>query len=197
MSYNAVIGFTNVLYAVEVPRRDGKPLGNTMFADMRAAYDDLSPALKTKLANATATHDFNKFWEEMRRRPGSTRPALTPEQRATRPPSVHPLFLTHPISGRKVLYANPGYAVRINELDEAESDEILAELTRHQLQPKYQYAHVWTEGDVLMWDHIGTLHNAIPDYRPDEHRLIKRCQVLADRIFDPAFVRENLAQAAI
>lgn len=44
MSYNAVTGFTNVLYAVEVPRRDGKPLGNTMFADMRAAYDDLSPA---------------------------------------------------------------------------------------------------------------------------------------------------------
>jgi len=197
MSYNAVIGFTNVLYGIKIPHRDGKPLGNTVFADMRVAYDDLSPALKTKLANATATHDFNKFWEEMRKRPGSTRPALTSEQRAARPPSVHPLFLTHPISGRKVLYANPGYAVRINELDEAESDEILAEITGHQLQPKYQYAHVWTEGDVLMWDHIATLHNAIPDYRPDEHRLIKRCQVLADRIFDPVFVRENLAEAVI
>ncbi len=47
-----------------------------------------------------------------------------------------------------------------------------------------------------MWDHIGTLHNAIPDYRPDEPRLIKRCQVMADRIFDPAFVREHLAHAA-
>src|SRR6185437_9390489 len=94
-------------------------------------------------------------------------------------------------------YCEPGYAVRINETDEAESDEILAELTRHQLQPKYQYAHQWTEGDVLMWDHIGTLHAAIPDYRTDEHRLIKRCQVMADRIFDPAFVREHLAQAAI
>ena len=66
MSYNPVVGFTNVLYAVKVPRRDGLPLGNTVFADMHAAYDDLSPALKTKLANATATHDFNKFWEEMR-----------------------------------------------------------------------------------------------------------------------------------
>ena len=197
MSYNAVIGFTNVLYAVKVPRRGGEPLGNTVFADMRAAYDDLSPALKTRLAGATATHDFNKFWEEMRRRPGSTRPPLTAEQRAARPPSVHPIFLTHPITGRKVLYANPGYTVRINELDEAESDAILQELLRHQLQPKYQYAHRWTEGDVLMWDHIGTLHSAVPDYSPDEHRLIKRCQVLADRIFDPAFVREHVAQAAI
>ena len=122
MSYNAVIGFTNVLYGIKIPHRDGKPLGNTVFADMHAAYDDLSPALKTKLANATATHDFNKFWEEMRKRPGSTRPALTPEQRAARPPSVHPVFLTDPITGRKVLYANPGYTVRINEFDEAESD---------------------------------------------------------------------------
>jgi alpha-ketoglutarate-dependent taurine dioxygenase len=48
-----------------------------------------------------------------------------------------------------------------------------------------------------MWDHLGTLHNAIPDYRPDEIRLIKRCQVMADRIFDADFVRENLAQAEI
>jgi taurine dioxygenase len=111
----------------------------------------------------------------MRRRPGSTRPALTAEQRAQRPPSVHPVLLTHPITGRKVLYANPGYTVHINKFHEAESDRILQDLFRHQLQPKYQYAHHWTEGDVLMWDHIGTLHNAIPDYRPDEHRLIERC----------------------
>jgi len=196
MSYNNILGFTNVLYGIKIPRRDGKPLGNTAFADMRAAYD-LRPALKTKLANATATHDFNKFWEAMRQRPGSTRPALTAEQRAKRAPSVHPVFHTHPITGRKVLYANPGYTMRINELEEVESDAVLEELFAHQLQSKYQYAHVWTEGDVLMWDHIGTLHNAIPDYRPDEHRLIKRCQVMADRVFDPAFVRETLAHAEL
>jgi taurine dioxygenase len=196
MSYNALIGFINVLYAIEIPRRGGKPLGNTVFADMHAAYDDLSPALKSRLESATATHDFNKFWEEMRRRPGSTRPALTPEQRADRPPSVHPVFLTHPISGRKVLYCNPGYTIRINELPENESDAVLAELFAHQLQPKYQYAHVWTEHDVLVWDHIGTLHNAMPDYTADEHRLIKRCQVMADRVFDPAFLKSAMMATA-
>jgi taurine dioxygenase len=196
MSYNALIGFINVLWAVKIPRRNGKPLGNTVFADMHAAYDDLSPSLTSRLATATATHDFNKFWEEMRRRPGSTRPALTPEQRAKRPPSVHPVFLTHPISGRKVLYANPGYTIRINELPEVESDAVLAELFAHQLQPKFQHAHVWTEGDVLVWDHIGTLHNAIPDYTADEHRLIKRCQVMADRVFDPAFLKDAMMQPA-
>ena len=196
MSYNDLIGFTNVLYGIKIPRRDGKSLGNTVFADMHAAYDDLDYSLKQLLAGMTATHDFNKFWEEMRRRPGSTRPPLTPEQRAKRLPAIHPVFMTHPITGRPVLYCNPGYATRINELDEAESDRVLAHLFARQLQPKYQYSHHWTEGDVLMWDHIGTLHNAIPDYGPDEHRLIKRCQVMADRVFDPAFVREGLLQAA-
>jgi taurine dioxygenase len=145
--------------------------------------------LKEQLASATATHDFNKFWENMRTRPGSIRPALTPEQRATRPPSVHPVFLTHPITGRKVLYCNPGYAVRINELDEAESERVLERLFEHQLQPKYQIAHEWTENDVLMWEHLGTLHNAVPDYTAEEPRVIMRCQVMADRVFDPAFSR--------
>jgi taurine dioxygenase len=194
MSYNQTIGFLNVLYAVTVPRRNGRVLGATAFVNTHAAYDALSPELKERLQNATATHDFNKFWENMRRRPGSQRPPLSDEQRRNRPPSVHPVCLTHPISGRKVLYCNPGYAIRINELDEAESDRMLAMLFAHQLQPKYQYVHRWTEGDVLVWDHIGTLHSAIADYGPDEHRLMKRCQVMADRIFDPAFLRAALAQ---
>jgi taurine dioxygenase len=110
---------------------------------------------------------------------------------------VHPVFLTHPITGKRVLYCNPGYAIRINELDEAESERVLETLFAHQLQPRYQYTHHWTENDVLVWDHIGTLHNAIPDYRPDEHRLMKRCQVMADRIFDPAFLKTALSTATV
>jgi taurine dioxygenase len=178
-----------------VPRRDGRALGNTVFANMHAAYDALDPALKERLKDATATHDFNKFWEEMRRRPGSARAPLTPEQRAKRPPAVHPVFMTHPITGRTVLYCNPGYAERINELDEAESQRMLDFLFAHQLQQKYLYAHHWAVGDLLIWDHIGTLHNAIPDYGPDEHRLMLRCQVMAEKVFDPAFQRQWLRAA--
>ena len=188
MSYNDTIGFVNVLHAIKVPRRNGKPLGDTLFANMHAAYEGLAPELKSQLANYTVTHDFNKFWEGMVRRPGSTRKPLTIEQRARRPPSVHPVFLTHPITGRKVLYCNPGYAIKINELSESESERMLNLLFEHQLQSRYQFRHQWTEGDVLMWDHIGTLHNALPDYEPHELRLMKRCQVMADRIFDPAFI---------
>jgi taurine dioxygenase len=196
MSYNRTIGFVNVLHAVVVPRRDGRVLGATAFANTQAAYDGLAPEVVERLRGMTATHDFNKFWENMRRRPGSTRGPMTEAQRRKRPPSVHPLFLTHPVSGRTVLYCNPGYAIRINELDEAESDRVLPMLFAHQLRPEYRYVHRWTEGDVLMWDHIGTLHSAIADYGPHEHRLMKRCQVMADRVFDPAFLDAALRSVA-
>ena len=183
MSYSKMIAFTNVLYGLEIPHRDGEPLGNTEFCNMHAAYDDLPESLKTKLAGMTITHNFEKFWEKMRREKGQ-RPPLTDAQRAAKPPVSHPIFMTHPITGKTVLYANPGYSMRINELPEAESDEILEFLFEHQLQAKYQYRHRWSVGDVLMWDNMGTLHNAVADYRPDEHRYIKRCQVMANRYFE-------------
>ncbi|HZK91585.1 MAG TPA: TauD/TfdA family dioxygenase [Stellaceae bacterium] len=192
MSYSETIAFANVLYALQVPRRDGRPLGGTEFANAHAAYDGLPDDLKSRLDGMTVLHDFNKFWDMMLKRPGTWRQPLTQEQRDRKPPVSHPIFLTHPITGRKVLYANPGYAMRINELPERESDEILEFLFDHQLQAKYRYVHRWTEGDVLLWDDIGTLHNAHADYGPGEHRLIKRCQVMADRIFDPEFVRQAL-----
>ena len=182
MSYSRLIAFTNVLYGIEIPHRNGEPLGNTEFCNMHAAYEDLPDALKIRLADMTVTHDFEKFWEKMRREKGQ-RPPLTDAQRAAKPPVSHPIFLTHPITGKKVLYANPGYSMRINELSQAESDEILEFLFVHQLQERYQYRHRWTVGDVLMWDNMGTLHNAVPDYGPDEHRYIKRCQVMASRYF--------------
>ena len=186
MSYSKMIAFTNVLYGIEIPHRDGEPLGNTEFCNMHAAYADLPAELKERLANMTVTHDFAKFWDKMRNEKGSSRPPLTDAQRKAKPPVSHPIFLTHPITDKKVLYANPGYSMRINELSEEESTSILAFLSEHQLQAKYQYRHRWSVGDVLMWDNMGTLHNAVPDYRPDEHRYIKRCQVMANRYFEEA-----------
>ena len=196
MSYSETIAFANALYALKVPRRDGEPLGGTEFANMHAAYEALPDDVKSRLAGTTVLHDFNKFWEMMRQRPGSWRKPMTPEQRALKPPVSHPVFLRPPITGRNVLYCNPGYAIRINELPERESDEMLQYLFEHQLQPRFRYVHRWTEGDVLFWDDLGTLHNAHADYGPDELRLIKRCQVMADRIFDADFVRRALAAAA-
>ena len=181
MSYSRTIAFANVLYALQVPRRNGKVLGATEFSSMHAAFDGLPENLKKRLDGMTVLHDFNKFWDKMRNEKGSKRPPLTEAQKKAKPPVSHPIFLTHPITGRKVLYANPGYSMRINELPEEESDEMLGFLFEHQLKPEYRYRHEWAEGDLLMWENFGTIHNAIADYGPDEHRLVKRCQVMATR----------------
>jgi len=101
MSYRDVIGFVNVLYGVQIPRRGGKPLGGTEFSNMHAAYDGLPEEIKTRLADATVTHTFEKFWEHMRQNKSSGRPPMTDEQRRRRPPVVHPLFLTHPLTGKR------------------------------------------------------------------------------------------------
>jgi len=181
MSYSKTIAFANVLYGIKIPRRDGQPLGNTEFCSMHAAYDGLPEGLKRSLAGKTVLHDFNKFWDKMRHEKGSKRPALTEAQKKAKPPVSHPIFLTHPITGKKVLYANPGYSMRINELPQKESDETLEFLFAHHTRPEYRFASRWSEGDVLMWENFGTIHNAVADYGPDEHRLIKRCQVMATR----------------
>ncbi len=182
MSYSRMIAFANVLYGIKIPKRGGKPLGATEFSNMHAAYDGLPADLRRRLEGMTVLHDFDKFWEGMRNR-GSKRPPLTEAQRRAKPPVSHPIFLTHPITKRKVLYANPGYSIRINELPEKESDEVLEFLFEHQLKPEYRYAFHWAEGDVLMWEDIGTIHNAVADYGPDEHRLVKRCQVMATMFY--------------
>ena len=195
MSYSNMIAFANVLHGTVIPQREGKPLGATQFRNTRAVYNDIPPELKARLAHTTITHDFNKFWDMMRSRPGSTRPALSEEEKSKRPPATHRTFLTHPISREKVLYANPGYAIKINELSPQESDEILEYLFELQMQDKYLYTYQWQKDSLLMWDNIGTMHNAVADYGPDEHRYIRRCQVMATLFYgsqgtsDPIFFK--------
>jgi taurine dioxygenase len=158
MSYSREIALANVLHALKVPRRNGVPLGDTQFRNMHAAYEDLPADIKTRLTGRTATHDFAK-----------------------KPPVSQPIFRTHPITGRTILYCNPGYSIRIDGLPEAESDQLLHYLFKHQEQEKYFHAHKWAEGDVLMWDNIGTVHNAVPDYGPNEPRYMRRVQVMATK----------------
>jgi taurine dioxygenase len=181
MSYSKDVALANVLHAIKVPMRDGRPLGDTQFRNMHAAYDDLPAEIKRRLEGRTATHDFAKFWDMMRTRPGSQRAALTSKQRAKKPPVSQPIFRTHPITGRNILYCNPGYATRIDGIPEAESTQLLQFLFEHQAQRKFFYAHTWSEGDVLMWDNIGTVHNAVPDYGADEPRYMRRVQVMATK----------------
>ncbi len=141
MSYSKEVALANVLHAKRVPLRDGRPLGDTQFRNMHAAYADLPAELRQRLEGRVAIHDFAKFWDMARQRPGSIRGPLTPEQRARKPPVPQPIFREHPITGRRVLYCNVGYAVRIEGLDPAESAALLDYLFRHQAREKYLLAH--------------------------------------------------------
>jgi alpha-ketoglutarate-dependent taurine dioxygenase len=189
MTYREVMGFVNVLYCLQIPRRDDKTLGGTEFANMHMAYDTLPEEMKSRLADAVVVHNFEKMWEYMRTVRKSGRAPMTDDQRRQRPPVEHPLFLTHPITGRKVLYANPGYAERIVGMSQQESDDTIAWLIGYQLEERFRHTFTWAVGDVVVWDNFGTLHRGIADYGPDEHRLMRRCQVLGTKIFDPGYRR--------
>jgi len=193
MTYNRSVGYANALLAFEVPMRDGRPLGATEFCDTAAAYTDLPSELKLQLANATAIHDLNYYWEFMRREKASPRAPLSESERAAYPPSRHPVFLNHPVSGKPSIYVNPSFTTNIEGMSKEQSDDLLKVLFEHVLKPAYRYTDHWTVGDLLIWDHLSTWHNAIADYRPDETRLIKRCQIMADRIFTPEFVTTTLS----
>jgi taurine dioxygenase len=185
MSYSKPIAFLNVLHAIEVPHRDGRPLGSTEFLDMCRAWEELPADVRRRLEGRTATHDFDKFWREMLKRPGTQRKPLTLEQRRQKPPVSHPIALRHPISGRTALYCNVGYVTQIDGMPEAESRELLDIVFRHQVQARFKYVHHWKKGDVLAWDNLWTMHNAVADYDPNERRHMRRCQVMADWIFTP------------
>ncbi len=176
MSYNAIPGKFTSLHGVEVPTRDGNPLGDTQFCDMYAAYAALPDEVKAAIDGKVALHDFHKYYDEARAR-GSQRPELTPEQRATRPPVPHPLVGVHPVTQRRFLYADPGYTVEIVGVAPAESRRLLDFLGEFQLQPRFQYRHKWRQGDVLIWDNWSTVHRASADYGPNEYRYMLRSQI--------------------
>lgn len=141
------------LYSTHIPSRGG----DTMVTDMRAAYDSLPAATKARIDGLTATHRWG--WNTL----GAT-PKLTAEQQATHPDVVHPVVRKHPKNGRPILYINPGYTMKINELEPAESDELLAELFEHALDPTHQYRHTWQRHMLLGLDNRSSMHLAVDDY---------------------------------
>jgi taurine dioxygenase len=149
------------------------------------------------LKDATAVHEGRKYGDQLRAK-GSARPEFTEQQAKNKPPVSHPVFLRHPITGKNALYVNQGFTTSINELSERDSEEMLTFLFEHQMKPEFRHRFTWAEGDVLIWDNLLTMHQAILDYRPDEPRWMIRCQVLSSKIFDPAFLRSvGLAEGAL
>ena len=167
----------SILYAVEVPRsNDGTVLGDTIFASAAAAYDALSPETRARLDGKHSTHSYLAKMNARKAAVGLTR-EVTAEHLAKTPPVAHPIFRTHPVTGRKCIYITDGECTGIDGMEESEALPLISELHRHLISPKFQYRHRWRVGDVLMWDNCTCQHLAVRDYGEGQRRLMHRVTV--------------------
>jgi len=167
----------SILYAVEVPRAaDGSILGDTIFTSAAAAYDALAPDVKARLDGKRSAHSYLAKMNARRAAVGLTR-EVTPEHLAKTPPVAHPMFRTHPITGRKCIYVTAGECTGIDGMAESEALPLISQLHRHLIDPKFQYRHRWRVGDVLMWDNCTCQHLAVRDYGEGQRRLMHRVTV--------------------
>jgi len=164
----------SLLYAKEVPQRNGQPLGDTVFANAIAAYEALPEKMKKRLAGLNAIHRYSA----RRRVADSPRPKLTKAQLDETPDIAHPIVRTHPYTGRKSLYVTAGECVGIENMPDDEAVDLIAELDAHCVRPEFLYRHTWQVGDLLMWDNTSSMHLAICDYALPERRLMHRTTVI-------------------
>ena len=150
--------------------------GDTMWADMAAAYDNLPEEVRTLVDGARAVHDFL---------PGFAR--FYPAERLASyqeqfPPVEHPVVRRHPETGRRMLFVNTSFTTRIVGMAREESDRLLRLLFQQAHVPEFQVRFRWQRGDVAFWDNRATQHYAVNDYAP-HRRVAERVAIAGDRPF--------------
>lgn len=153
--------------------------GDTMWANMYLAWETLSDVMRNFLGGQQAVHDYSHAYDTYFAHL-KERPPLTPEQRAKTPPVVHPIVRTHPATGRKALYVNPGFTTGIVGMPDEESRPILDFLFRHATRPEFVYRHNWRVHDLMFWDNRCTMHYALADYDFSVRRHMHRTTIAGD-----------------
>lgn len=162
--------------------------GDTMFANMYAAYDALSDKMKVYLEGLVAHHDIMGTLKAiMREYTGHKTADSTPAEsdglaglaKMDLPTAIHPVVRTHPKTGRKCLFVNPTFTSHIVNLPAAEGDAVLDFLYKHSVQPEFLCRRRWKEGDIGFWDNRCTMHYAVADYA-DSPRVIHRVTIQGD-----------------
>ncbi len=159
----------SILYIKECPPEGG----DTLFASMYAAYEALSDRLKAYLDGLTAMHDGEHVYR-------GTYANLGVADKPAYPRAEHPVVRTHPVTGRKCLYVNRGFTVRINGIPRDESDGILRYLYEHMENPLFQCRFRWRPNSIAFWDNRCAQHRAMWDYWP-HRRYGNRVTVKGDR----------------
>ena len=168
------------LYALEVPQREGIPLGATNYVSTSAAYDALSEDDKVQLKDRKVVQSYVASLEKMERLGLLQRQHKVDEIRITTPDREQDVIRIHPISARKCIYVNESYSASIVDMDPDESQSTLARLFEHVSQDRFKFVHEWQVGDLLIWDNIATQHLATFDYG-DIPRRLHRCSTAGPR----------------
>jgi taurine dioxygenase len=180
-----------ILYAKQLPAEGG----DTLWSNMRAAYEGLSPSFRDFLSQLDAVHDFARGFPARRtvaQAAGEDKYARAVEEH---PPVVHPVIRTHPETGEDSLFVNYGFTERIKGLRRSESDAILAMLFAHIQKPEFQVRWRWKENAIAFWDNRITQHYAVNDYLPNR-RVMHRATILGDRPFHRSRHPRDLKVAA-
>ncbi len=156
--------------------------GDTLWVSGIAAYDALSAPLKTLLSGLQAEHDFTRSFPGDKHHGSEAEYTRWQSAVAHNPPLLHPVVRTHPVSGKQALFVNEGFTTRIVELNQKESDALLAFLFAHMTKPEFQVRWGWQENDVAIWDNRVTQHYANADYLP-ARRIMHRATVIGDKPF--------------
>lgn len=168
--------FGSVLHCVIAP-----PVGgDTLWADMEAAYEGLDDKTRSRLSGMVAIHDWRRQIPNARRK-GIPEEAIQ-ELEATFPQMEHPLVRTHPVSGRKCIYVNTAFTIGIKDMKESESGPLLQRLFDLARIPEYQCRFRWQADSVAFWDNRSTQHYAVLDY-VGQRRRMERVTFAGDRPF--------------
>ncbi|WP_454766165.1 TauD/TfdA dioxygenase family protein [Cupriavidus campinensis] len=161
LSYKEKPSLGSLLHARELPAEGG----DTLFANMHAAWASLPVDLQRKVEGLRAEHTYLARYAELQAR-SPWRPNLTPEQIAQVRPVLQPVVRTHPETGRKALFVSEHFTTRVVGIPEDESRALLAELFAHSVKPQHVYRHQWQPHDLVFWDNRALLHLAAgtPDH---------------------------------
>lgn len=170
VTWRQIPSLGSALRAIEVPEVGG----DTMFADMEAAYAGLDEVLKQRISNARAVHDFSHTFGR-----GMGKKELAANQ-LKYPPATHPVVRTHPVSGRKSIYVNAIFTSHLAGFDPEESRQLLDRLYEQATIPEYQCRFRWRPGSIAFWDNRSVQHYACSDYDP-QVRVMDRVTVIGDR----------------
>jgi len=164
----------SVLRMLEKPENGG----DTLFSDMYAAYDDLTDEVKQKLEGAVAVHDFVGFRKRLIKEGKSPKEIEAFNKKFPMP--EHPVFRTHPDTGKKVIYVNRAFTQYIKGWEENESKDMLDFLYSRASTPEYQCRFAWENNSIAFWDNRACQHYANSDYWPQIRR-VERVTIIGDR----------------